>query len=107
MYNLYVAEDDFIDGRGKCPVPPTVDKVPLHQSVDFPLEVIFSSRSSKNLNDEVRLLEERVDQIRSSNEHKYWATNTPDKAEPSSVPNEIQHQTQSVDGGNGSVKSTP
>jgi len=30
MFNLYVAGDDFIDGRGKCPVPSTVDKVPVH-----------------------------------------------------------------------------
>ena len=106
MLNLYVAEDDFVDGRGKCPVPPTVDKVPVHQSEHFPLEVIFSRTT--NINDDVRLLEERVDQIRSSNEQRYWAKNTPEKPKASSIPDTIQHQTQSGDGGNGgSIKSTP
>ena len=30
MYNLYMAEEPFVDGRGTCPVPETIDKVPLH-----------------------------------------------------------------------------
>ena len=107
MFNLYVAGDDFVDGRGKCPVPSTVDNVPVHQSVDFPLEVIFSRSTTTNLNDDVRLLEERVYQISSSNEQKYYVTNTPTQPKTSSIPEEIQHQTQSVDGGNGSIKSTP
>ena len=48
-----------------------------------------------------------MDQIRSSNEQKYYTINTPAQPETSSVPNEIRHQTPSVDGSNGSIKSIP
>ena len=30
MFNLYVAGDDFVDGRGKYPVPTTVETVAIH-----------------------------------------------------------------------------
>ena len=107
MYNLYVAEEDFVNGRGSYPVPKTFDNIPIHQDHDFPLEVIFSSRSKNNTNAEARLLEERVDQVRSANEQHYWATNTPVQPANSSIPKIIIQTTTSVDGGNGSIKSTP
>ena len=77
MYNVYLAEEDFVDGRDSCPVLPTLENVPIHQDHDFPLDSIFSSRTNNNMNDESRILEECVNQVRSVNEHKYWATNTP------------------------------
>ena len=67
MYNLYMAKEQFLDGRGTCPIPVTLDKVPLHQNQYFPLEVIFTT-TKKSMNTEARSLEERVDQFRSSNE---------------------------------------
>ena len=57
------------------------------------------------MNGEAAILEERVYQIRSSNEQKYWTMNTPVQPAEFSIPKVIT-QTTSVDGGNGSIKST-
>ena len=46
-------------------------------------------------------------QIRSSNEQKFYATNTPAQPDTSSVPKVITQYTTSVDGGNGSINYTP
>lgn len=64
--DVYLARNAFLDGRGGCPFPPTVNTVALHQDVFLPITILF--RATKYPSGDYTLTKHRVNQVRAVNE---------------------------------------
>ena len=67
--DVYLAQNVFLDGRGGCSLPLTVNTVALHQNVFLLITILF--RSTKYPSGDYTSTKNRVNQVRSVNETNF------------------------------------